>query len=109
MLPFRAAPRPPETQQGHVPRHSEGKEKESARSLQEGKGCRSGQAGGGKGSSIPSAFSPASKDLESTCSKGDAGDTGSIPGWGNPLEEEMATPSSILAWRIPRSEEPGGL
>ena len=33
MLPFRAAPWPPETQQGHVPRHSEGKEKESARSL----------------------------------------------------------------------------
>ena len=27
----------------------------------------------------------------------------------DPLEEEMATHSSILAWRIPRSEEPGGL
>ena len=26
-----------------------------------------------------------------------------------PLEEEMATHSSILAWRIPRTEEPGGL
>ena len=26
-----------------------------------------------------------------------------------PLEEEMATPSSILAWRIPWTEEPGGL
>jgi len=25
------------------------------------------------------------------------------------LEEEMATYSSILAWRIPRTEEPGGL
>ena len=25
-----------------------------------------------------------------------------------PLEEEMATPSSILAWRAPRTEEPGG-
>ena len=25
------------------------------------------------------------------------------------LEKEMATPSSILAWRIPRTEEPGGL
>ena len=25
------------------------------------------------------------------------------------LEEEMATPSSILAWRIPWTEEPGGL
>ena len=27
----------------------------------------------------------------------------------NPLEEERATHSSILAWRIPRTEEPGGL
>ena len=27
----------------------------------------------------------------------------------DPLEEGMATHSSILAWRIPRSEEPGGL
>ena len=30
-------------------------------------------------------------------------------GWENPLEEEMATRFSILAWRIPRTEEPGGL
>ena len=27
----------------------------------------------------------------------------------DPLEEEMATHSSILGWRIPRAEEPGGL
>ena len=27
----------------------------------------------------------------------------------DPLEEEMATQSSILAWRIPRTEELGGL
>ena len=27
----------------------------------------------------------------------------------DPLEEGMATPSSILAWRIPWTEEPGGL
>jgi len=27
----------------------------------------------------------------------------------DPLEEGMATPSSILAWRIPQTEEPGGL
>jgi len=27
----------------------------------------------------------------------------------DPLEEEMATQSSILAWRIPWTEEPGGL
>ena len=30
-------------------------------------------------------------------------------GWGDPLEKEMATQSSILAWEIPRTEEPGGL
>ena len=30
-------------------------------------------------------------------------------GWEDPLEEEMATHSSILAWRIPWTEEPGGL
>ena len=27
----------------------------------------------------------------------------------DPLEEEMATHSSILAWEIPRTEEPSGL
>ena len=30
-------------------------------------------------------------------------------GWANPLEKEMATPSSTLAWKIPWTEEPGGL
>ena len=30
-------------------------------------------------------------------------------GWEVALEKEMATHSSILAWRIPRMEEPGGL
>ena len=29
--------------------------------------------------------------------------------WENPLEKEMATHSSILAWRIPQTEEPGRL
>ena len=29
--------------------------------------------------------------------------------WEDPLEEEMATHSSILTWRIPRTEETGGL
>ena len=29
--------------------------------------------------------------------------------WEDPLEKEMATHSSILAWRIPWREEPGGL
>ena len=30
-------------------------------------------------------------------------------GWEDPLEKEMATHSSILAWRILWTEEPGGL
>ena len=30
-------------------------------------------------------------------------------GWADALEEGMATLSSILAWRIPWTEEPGGL
>ena len=30
-------------------------------------------------------------------------------GWEDPLETEMATHSSILAWNIPWTEEPGGL
>ena len=29
--------------------------------------------------------------------------------WEDPPEEEMSTPSSILAWEIPWTEEPGGL
>ena len=44
---------------------------------------------------------------------GDIRDTGSIPvqslGRGDPLEKEMATHSSVLAWRIPWTEEPCGL
>ena len=36
-------------------------------------------------------------------------DTGLIPGSEDLLEEEMATEFSILAWKIPWSEEPGGL
>ena len=46
---------------------------------------------------------------ESACSAGAAGNTGSIPGWEDPLEWDMATHSSILSWRIPWTEEPGGL
>ena len=30
-------------------------------------------------------------------------------GWEDPLEKEMVTYASILAWRIPRTEELGGL
>ena len=32
-----------------------------------------------------------------------------FPDWEDPLEKEMATHSSILAWEIPWTEKPGGL
>jgi len=40
---------------------------------------------------------------------GDVRDMGLTVGWEDPLEKEMATHSSILAWRIPWAEEPGRL
>ena len=43
---------------------------------------------------------------ESSCN---AGDLGSSLGQEDPLGKEMATHSSILAWRIPWTEERGGL
>ena len=43
---------------------------------------------------------------ESACN---AEDPGSITGSGRSPENEMATHPSILAWRIPQTEEPGGL
>ena len=46
---------------------------------------------------------------ESAFRAGAAGGRGSIPGSGRSLEEGMVTHSSILAWEIPRTEEPGGL
>ena len=51
-----------------------------------------GECGGAWG------FPGGSDGKESACS---AGDPGLIPGWEDPLEEGMATYSSILAWRIP--------
>ena len=39
----------------------------------------------------------------------DIRDTGLIPGHKEPLEEGMAIHASILAWRIPVTEEPDGL
>ena len=38
-----------------------------------------------------------------------AGDKDSIHGQEDPLQTEMATHSSILAWRIPRTDEPSWL
>ena len=57
-------------------------------------------------SSICMGFPGGSDSKESTCS---AEDLGLIPGWEDPLKEGMATHSSILAWRIPWTQEPGGL
>ena len=51
-------------------------------------------------------FSRGSDVKESACN---AGDPGSIPGSGRSPGEGMATHSSILAWRIPWTEESGGL
>ena len=42
-------------------------------------------------------------------SPANAGGTGSIPGGEDPLEEELAIHSSILAWEIPWTEKPGRL
>ena len=42
-------------------------------------------------------------------SAGDTRAAGSVPGWGRFPGGGMATHSSILAWRIPWTEEPGGL
>ena len=57
-----------------------------------------------------SGFPSGSDDKESICNAGDLGSGGKIfLGWEDPLEEDMATHSSILAWRIPWTEEPGWL
>ena len=46
---------------------------------------------------------------DSKASAYNVGDWGSIPGLGRSPGEEMATHSSILAWKIPQREEPGSL
>ena len=51
-------------------------------------------------------FPGGSVGKESVCSEGDVG---SIHGSGRSLEEGLAILSSIPAWRIPWTEEPGGL
>ena len=51
-------------------------------------------------------FPSGSDGKESACNTGDPGST---PGSGGSLEKEMGTHSSILAWKIPWTEEPGRL
>ena len=53
-------------------------------------------------------FPGGSDGKESACSEEDESSVQSL-GRKDPLEEEMATHSSILDWRIPWTEEPGGL
>ena len=55
---------------------------------------------------IPGGFPGGSDGKESACN---AGDMGSIPRLGRSPEKGMAIHSSILAWRIPWTEEPGEL
>ena len=47
------------------------------------------------------------RDKESACNAGDIWDAGSSFGQEDPLEEQTATHSRILAWEIPWTEEPG--
>ena len=47
-------------------------------------------------------FPGGSDNKEFPCNVGDLG-------WEDPLEEGRATHSSIVDWRMPRTEEPGGL
>ena len=50
-------------------------------------------------------FPGGSSGKESACN---AGDLGSTLDWEDPMEKGMATYSSILAWRIPWTEDPWG-
>ena len=60
----------------------------------------------GEISSVSGGFQVYSSGKESACN---AGDLDLIPAWEDPLEKDVATHSSILAWRIPCTEEPGRL
>ena len=54
-------------------------------------------------------FTSGSSGKESTCNAGGRGIRVQSLGWEDTLEEEMATHSSFLVWKIPWTEEPGGL
>ena len=59
-------------------------------------------------SEVMRGFPGSSGGKESACN---AGDPSSVPGSRRKkeMEKEMETHSSILAWKIPQTEEPGGL
>ena len=54
-------------------------------------------------------FPSGSVGKEFTSNAGDTGEAGTVPGLGDPMEKGMATHSSVLAWKIPQTEETGGL
>ena len=54
-------------------------------------------------------FPGGSEVKASACNAGATGDVAQSLDWKDPLEKEMATHASILAWRILWTEEPGGL
>ena len=54
-------------------------------------------------------FPSGSAPKESACNAGGTGASNSILVQKDPLEEEMATHSSVLVWEIPWTEEPGRL
>ena len=54
-------------------------------------------------------FTDSSVGKESACNVGDTEHEASILGGEDPLEKDMAMHSSILAWRISGTGEPGGL
>ena len=58
---------------------------------------------------IAARFLYAAGGNEPPTNAGDKRDSDSILGQADPLEQCMAAHSSILAWRIPWTEEPGGL
>ena len=59
---------------------------------------------------LPMGFPGGASGNESACqSRGHEGCKFDPLGWEDPVEKEMATHPSILAWRIPWTEEPGGL
>ena len=58
---------------------------------------------------LPSLGFPGGTSEEPAANAGDIRDASLIPGSGRSLKEGTAAHSSILAWRIPWTEEPGGL
>ena len=62
----------------------------------------------GEGEDLTAVFLGFCSSLDGKESACNAGDLGLIPGLEDPLEKGTATHSSILVWRIPWTEQPGG-